>query len=67
MSFTHPPSVHGLSYEDKAIFSRLAALNATFEAARVGKPAQSFAHRALYSDAILEAYLRDIRVQKNTQ
>lgn len=53
-----------LTHDERAFFARLAAINTAFESARAGAPAQSFGHRALASDAILEAFLQDIQTKK---
>ncbi len=59
------PEKHRISYEENAFFARLAALNTAFEAARAGKTARAFAHRALSSDALLDAFLQEIQAQKS--
>jgi len=53
-----------MSHEERAFFARLAALNMAFESAATGKAAQSFGHRALSSDALLEAFLYEIQAQQ---
>jgi len=53
-----------MSHEERAFFARLAALNVAFESAAAGKTAQSYGHRALSSDALLEAFLHEIQAQK---
>lgn len=63
----HAPVAVPMSHEERAFFARLAAMNAAFESARAGKTAQSFGHRALSSDALLEAFLQEIQAQKNSQ
>lgn len=64
---THRPLAPSLTHEENAFFARLAAINAAFEAVRAGQAAKSFAHRALSSDALLMAYLDEIKAQKLTQ
>lgn len=54
------------SHEETAYFARLAALNTALEAARMGTAARGFAHRALSSDTVLERFLREIQLQKNS-
>ena len=66
MPHPHAPAANGLLYEENAFFARLAALNTVFEAARAGNTASNFAHRALSSDALLEAFLQDIQARKDT-
>ena len=64
---THPaPEATPMSHEERAFFARLAAMNAAFESARAGKTAQSFGHRALSSDTLLEAFLQEIQAQSVT-
>jgi len=53
------------SQEARALFARLAAMNAMFEAARAGTQAQSFAHRAQSSDELLHAFLHDLKTINN--
>jgi len=60
----HAPVTNPMSHEERAFFARLAALNMAFESAATGKAAQSFGHRALSSDALLEAFLHEIQAQK---
>ena len=63
----HAPVAAPMSHEERAFFARLAAMNAAFESARAGKTAQSFAHRALSSDALLETFLQEIQAQNSPQ
>ena len=60
----HAPVASPMSHEERAFFARLAALNVAFESASAGKTAQSYGHRALSSDALLEAFLLEIQAQK---
>ena len=57
------PTAISMSHEERAFFTRLAAMNAAFESARAGKTAQSFGYRALSSDALLKAFLQEIQAQ----
>ena len=63
----HAPVAAPMSHEERAFFARLAAMNAAFESARAGKTAQSFAHRALSCDALLETFLQEIQAQNSPQ
>ncbi|MBI5751414.1 MAG: hypothetical protein HZA59_04625 [Hydrogenophilales bacterium] len=63
----HVPAAIPTSHEERAFFARLAALNVFFESARAGKAAQGFGHRALSSDAILEAFLQEIQAREITK
>jgi len=49
------------SHEERAFFARLAAMNAMFEAARTGSPAQGYANRAQSSDALLASFLEELK------
>jgi hypothetical protein len=49
------------SHEERAFFARLVAMNAMFEAARAGKPAQGFATRAQSSEVLLASFLEELK------
>ena len=50
-----------IQHEDRAIFSQLIALNAIFESARVGIPAQGFGTNAQSCNALLTTFLNEIK------
>ena len=64
MPFANPFKKPSTAYLENAFFARLAALNTSIEAARVGSSGRSFAQNALSSDALLEAYLHEIQAKK---
>ncbi|MHB1232015.1 MAG: hypothetical protein ACYCZQ_05455 [Burkholderiales bacterium] len=61
---THHPSRPSTSHEERAFFTRLAALNLAFESARAGQKAQSFCHGAQASEVLLAAFLDQIKTQR---
>jgi hypothetical protein len=56
MQRIHGSPLHPTSAEDRAFFARLAAINAAFEAARAGRPAQGLAEHAAAIDDLLGRY-----------
>lgn len=67
MPFANPFKKPGAAYLENALFARLAALNTSIEAARAGASQRGFAQDALSTDALLEAFLRDIQAKDPIQ
>lgn len=63
MPFANPFKRSSAAYLENAFFARLAALNASMEAARAGSNGRSFAQGALSSDTLLEAFLQEIQAK----
>lgn len=63
MNTAHKTPSGYMSHEERAFFARLAAMNTLFESARAGDSARGFAVHAQSCDAVLTAFLDELKLK----